>query len=434
MFSELPSPPNVVAMWATIWFAVALLHTFLVKRFQVLASKFPDGSVGENLFHLLGEVEVVFGFYSGCFLAAYVFFENRDLTLRYLNQVDFTEPAFVFAIMTVAATRPILQAADRLIRSLSIFISAITRIPMSIVFYFTVLVLGPILGSLITEPAAMTVTALILKKEFYDRGMSTRLKYMTLGLLFVNVSIGGTLTHFAAPPVLMVATKWGWDMPFMFSHFGYKTVLALCISVAITIAVNFRELRTITVEGKMKDPMVPWWVIATHLLFLGLIVLNSHYLVIFMGLFLFFLGVVQVFQEYNDSLKLKEALLVAFFLGGLVILGNQQRWWLEWVLAKLDSVSLFIGAAGLTAITDNAALTYLGAQVPGLSEFSRYALVAGAVTGGGLTVIANAPNPAGYGILSPSFGENGISPLGLLLSALPPTIISAIAYWFLPSV
>ena len=88
-------------------------------------------------------------------------------------------------------------------------------------------------------------------------------------------------------------------------------------------------------------------------------------------------------------------------------LGNVQQWWLQEVLTKMSSLVLFYGAAALTAITDNAALTYLGSLVE-LSDSSKYYLVAGAVAGGGLTVIANAPNPAGFGILKSSFGEGGL--------------------------
>jgi hypothetical protein len=61
---------------------------------------------------------------------------------------------------------------------------------------------------------------------------------------------------------------------------------------------------------------------------------------------------------------------------------------------------MYFGATALTAITDNAALTYLGSLVEGVSDQLKYALVAGAVSGGGLTVIANAPNPAGAGFSS----------------------------------
>ena len=85
----------------------------------------------------------------------------------------------------------------------------------------------PVAGSFITEPAAMTICALLLARQFFDLEPSTRLKYATLGLLFVNVSIGGTLTHFAAPPVLMVARPWDWDLLFMLSHFGWRAALAI---------------------------------------------------------------------------------------------------------------------------------------------------------------------------------------------------------------
>ena len=82
----------------------------------------------------------------------------------------------------------------------------------------------------------------------------------------------------------------------------------------------------------------------------------------------------------------------------------------------------------LTAVTDNAALTYLGSLVPGLDDEFKYALVAGAVTGGGLTVIANAPNPAGYAILRDHFDDASISPLGLLAAAAAPTLVAIAAF------
>jgi len=122
-------------------------------------------------------------------------------------------------------------------------------------------------------------------------------------------------------------------------------------------------------------------------------------------------------------------LLVGFFLGGLVVLGAQQQWWLQPILAGLSPNAAFWGAAALTAITDNAAITYLASLVPGLSDEFKYMIVAGAVTGGGLTVIANAPNPAGYAILKGNFPDQAIGAGGLLLAALPPTLVAAVCLW-----
>ena len=121
----------------------------------------------------------------------------------------------------------------------------------------------------------------------------------------------------------------------------------------------------------------------------------------------------------------------AFFLAGLVTLGSLQAYWLKPLIESLDGTALFFGATGLTAITDNAALTYLGSLVEGISDELKYALVAGAVTGGGLTVIANAPNPAGIGILQDSivFKDEGVSPTGLFLGALMPTAVAILFFW-----
>ena len=168
-----------------------------------------------------------------------------------------------------------------------------------------------------------------------------------------------------------------------------------------------------------------------HLMFLGLVVLFAHHPVMFLGVFLFFLGVAQAYERHQDRLILREGLLVGFFLAGLVVMGGQQQWWLQPVLLSMSNDAVFFGATLLTAFTDNAALTYLGSLVEGLSDGFKYALVAGAVTGGGLTIIANAPNPAGVAMLRGHFEDESINPLGLFLGALPPTILAALGFWCL---
>ena len=432
-----PTPIEIVG---TALFALAVAHTFLTKYFERLAHLQPAHA---GFWHLLGEVEVVFGFWAFVFILFYVAVAGATPATQYLESLSYTEPMFVFVVMVIAASRPILDLADLAIFRLARFVP----VPRSVAFYFVVLSFTPLLGSFITEPAAMTVTALVLKRQYYDRGLSRPFMYAVLGVLFVNVSIGGVLTHFAAPPVLMVAGTWGWDSDptFMFRTFGYKAMLAVALNTA-ALCVLFRlQLRSL---GRRTDSDVhngdaaamaaPLWVIAAHIGFLVFTVVHVHHSKMFMGSFLFFLAFVFVTQEFQERLKLRESLLVAGFLAGLVTLGGLQQWWLEPVLGSLNAFPLFLGATGLTAVTDNAALTYLGSLVPGLSARMKYALVAGSVTGGGLTVIANAPNPAGYSILNPSFcgeerGMTGISPLGLVAAAVVPTLIAGCCFWLLPA-
>lgn len=449
--------PSTIEIIGTVIFALAVCHTFIVKKFEHLAHKYPEGSIGENFFHFLGEVEAVFGMWGAIFIAFYaatkgfaVYDESHHLVfgngaekyldasgayidgaVNYLSALNFTEPAFVFVIMAMAGTRPIILLAEKIIMSVAKLLPFPSK---KMAFYVSSLILGPILGSFITEPAAMTVTALILLDYFYSDNMSKKFMYATIGLLFVNVSIGGTLTHFAAPPVLMVATKWHWGIGFMMTHFGYKSVVAIVIST-LAIAMMFKkELQgELEVKAKHENWMAPtWWMTLIHIIFMGLVVYTAHHMAFFLGLFLFFLGFTTVTNEYQDPIKLKESLLVGFFLGGLVTLGSMQAWWLKGVLASMGDLALFFGTTALTGITDNAALTYLGSLVE-LSDSAKYSLVAGAVTGGGLTVIANAPNPAGFGILKGSFGDEGINPLKLLIAALFPTFITILCMQLLPS-
>lgn len=422
--------PTTIQLAATIIFAIAILHTFLVSKFAKIAHHYPEGSMGENFWHFMAEVEAVFGLWAAVFMITFVAIEGTGPALHYLEkEVHFVEPAFVFVIMAMAGTRPIIKFAEQII----VAISKLIPLNRKMAFYFTALVVGPLLGSFITEPAAMTVTALILLKNFYSKEMSTKFKYATIGLLFVNVSIGGTLSHFAAPPVLMVATKWNWGFSHMLLNFGYKAAIA-CVVSALTISFFFKkelagdfQLRPDNAE-KMHPPV---WVTIIHLLFLAGVVLTVHHMVVFMGLFLFFLGFTVVTKEFQDEVQVKSSLMVGFFLAGLVVLGGQQAWWLQGLIASLGEQPLYFGATALTGVTDNAALTYLGTLVE-LSDAKKYYLVAGAVTGGGLTVIANAPNPAGFGILKDSFGKDGISPMGLLKGALYPTFIAILCFELLP--
>lgn len=440
-------PLNLVV---TVVFLVAIVHTFMAARFMALAHAVqhrhdararargaPERpSVTAEMLHFLGEVEVVFGLWAVVLLAII----TADLgwtTAKYYvnNTVNYTEPLFVVVIMALASTRPIVIMSESALKRV-----ADLRGGTPAAWWLTILTLAPILGSFVTEPAAMTIAALLLGRQFYEFRPSTRLKYATLGLLFSNVSIGGTLTHFAAPPVLMVARAWDWGTPFMLQHFGWRAVLAILVSNATYFFIFRRELTALSRvaipvvrPGEQIDetgqPLVsvPPWIIVVHILFMGWTVMNSHYPALFLGGFLFFLGFAKATAPYQAPIDLKAPLLVGFFLGGLVIHGGLQGWWIAPVLSSLSELPLFFGSTMLTAVNDNALITYLATLVPNLDERLKVAIVEGAVTGGGLTVIANAPNPAGQALLNRYF-EGAIAPLGLLAGALIPTIIAVVAF------
>jgi len=415
------SDPSLIQIIGAVLFGVAVLHTFSTKIFERLAHAQPRHA---GFWHLLGEVEVVFGFWAMVLMVFMFAVSGRQEATGYLESRNFTEPMFVFVIMVIAGTRAILQFAGAIVR----WVAAFMPLPRGQALYFLVLALVPLLGSFITEPAAMTLAALMLRDTLFARPVSRALMYTTVGVLFVNISIGGTLTPFAAPPVLMVAAKWNWDLWFMVSNFGWKSAIAVLINAGCAMLLFRKELGHMVEKPAEVAPAVPWQVVLVHLLFLLGVVVFAHHPTVFMALFLFFMGFVTAYARHQERLILREGLLVAFFLAGLVVLGGQQQWWLQPLLMGMDATTVFFGATALTAITDNAALTYLGSLVEGLSDEFKIALVAGAVTGGGLTVIANAPNPAGVSILRGKFEDNTINPLGLLIAALPPTIVAVLAF------
>jgi hypothetical protein len=223
------------------------------------------------------------------------------------------------------------------------------------------------------------------------------------------------------------------------SHFGWRSVLAIVVSTLSYYLVFRRELSSMAARPGVPDVEVadaddvesllpvPFWLTAVHLSFMAWTVVTAHYPALFLGGFLIFLGFAKATSRYQGRIDLKSPLLVGFFLAGLVIHGGLQGWWIAPVLASLPATPLFLSSTILTAFNDNALITYLGTLVPNLGDSLKIALVEGAVTGGGLTVIANAPNPAGQALLGRFFG-GAILPLGLLLGALLPTIVAALAF------
>jgi hypothetical protein len=538
-------PFNLVA---TLIFLLAIIHTFMTARFMALSHKWEHEyekkiargeadrdsvHLGARLFHFLGEVEAVFGIWAVALIFAIIGFYDWHTVVNYIgHKVNFTEPAFVVVIMTLAATRPILRLSENLINRIANLLGGSLAAR-----WLTTLTIGPVLGSFITEPAAMTICALVLARSFYELDPSPKFKYATLGLLFVNISVGGTLTHFAAPPVLMVAATWDWTTPFMMSNFGWKAVVGILISnglyylafrgevaklegkaaveklkveiqerylrrrdvdasfekLAQTLdseqgvlkvfdkqirviaeeireqlednyipnliekgidesivqeafsrrfeEIKLREMRRlfpgllppgqrgifVDPDWDQRDDPVPIWVTVVHVFFMAWTIVNSHYPPMFIVGMLFFLGFAQITEPYQNRVNLKPAMLVGFFLAGLVIHGGVQGWWIAPILGNLAEVPLMLGATLLTAFNDNAAITYLATLVPGFTEGLKYAVVAGAVAGGGLTIIANAPNPAGVSLLKKYFNDE-VSPAGILAGASVATVVMFLVF------
>jgi Na+/H+ antiporter NhaD/arsenite permease-like protein len=410
--------PTLYEMIATLCLGCTLIHTFSASFFARFKNPY---------LHLLSEVEVVFALWGALYFMTRIILVRADQAIAWIQHLSMAEPVFVVAIMLIASTQPVLNLAENCIT----LISQKLRIPL----LPTLMTVGPLLGSLITEPAAMTVSALILNQRILGSSPSKKLLYSSLAVLFVNVSIGGVLTSFAAPPVLMVAHAWNWDTPFMLSHFGIKSAIALILNSAWLTRLNRDELAALALRNSETESHAATpknanpFVTGINLMFLIAIVVCAHHphelLPLFGALVIYF----KLTRHAQGQTQWKPALMVGGFLAGLAVLTVDQGWWLKPALLSLEKNLLFIGATLLTAITDNAALTSLAARVPELPEDFRYFVVAGAVSGGGLTLIANAPNPAGFSILKSRFGAQGLNPKTLLIYAITPTLIAGGLLW-----
>lgn len=534
------APFNLVA---TLVFFLAIIHSLLTSVFHRLAhaaeEKFKAKqkvglrdkhahSMSAALYHTLGEVEVVFGLWAIVLAIAIAIFYDWHSFVLYVDSLSYKDPLFIIVIMTIASSRPIIKLFElimwRFVKLIGDTLEA---------WWISILILSAFLSSYITGPAAMTICAMLLADKFYVLKPSKRLKYATLALLFVNISVGGAMTNFASPPILMVADPWEWSMGFMMANFGWKSIIAVVSGTLLyylllrkdfvalrkpykdlqfkkhiqhrfiskkeleklyedlehnvdqrmgysnelkafsfILKENIKELARMkltpqeiemydvnnaidekfediteeelkrTIPGLLPDEekppyadphwdqredRVPFWIMGVHVIFMLWTIVNAHEPVLFLSGFMFYLGFYQVTAFYQNRIDLKPALLVGFFLAGLIIHGTLQEWWIAPILGNLPPLGLNITSTLLTAFNDNAAITYLSTLVPNLSDTMKYAVVAGAITGGGLTIIANAPNPIGQSILKDHF-ETGIDAGWLMGFAIIPTIIAGVIF------
>ena len=435
------SPFHLIAL---LIFICAVIHTLSVNKIHHWAKSFqrnhPAGkgkllkAVSQILF-FFSEVEIVFAFWVIPLFIAICYFYDWTIALEYINTRDYTEPLFVVVVLSMSATRPIVHIAESAIRwcakGLGGSLSA---------WWFVLLTLGPLIGSLITEAGAMTLSALLLSRQFYIHKPSSRLAYASLALLFVNISVGGVLTDFASPAVLVLAHCWHWTLSDMFFDFGWKAALGIFLANSLYWFFFRKELADLNSEKQKldrhasksaeKEAPIPIWVTLTHVIFVVWIVVVSHYTAVFVASYLFFVGFHQASRDHQYPIRLARPMLVGLFLAGLVIHGGLQGWWVVDLLRGISPLSVMGVAMSLTAFNDNTAISYLAGLVPDWGDLYEYAVFTGIIAGGGLTVIANAPNPAGYAILKHHF-DGGIRPIKLFLWALTPTLLLYAVFYFL---
>lgn len=435
---------NLFHLLTLILFILAIIHTFSTNVIRRTARKIESTvpkhakktrrAIGIQFLYFLAEVEIVFALWAIPLFLIMSSMYGWHTALQYLNTRDFTEPLFVVVILALTSTRPIVHLAEVALRRIAKVLGSSLS-----AWWYTLLTLGPLLGSFITETGAMALCALLLSRQFYAYQPSSKLAYATIGLLFVNVSIGGVLTNFASPAVLVLAHCWDWGTLFMLVNFGWKAALGILVSNAI-YWVFFRKefalldskrevhLRVQTPDAEDSTNPIPYWVTTMHIFAIFWIVLVSHYPAVFIGSFIFFLGFHQATRHHQYAIRLSRPLLVGLFLAGLVIHGGLQGWWVVDLLQKLTPLGVMGISILLTGFTDNTGISYLATLVPDWGEAYKYAVFTGVVAGGGLTVIANAPNPAGYVLLGKHFPD-GISPLKLFLGAAFPTLILYLIYY-----
>lgn len=424
-------------IWTLCIFLAAIAHTLLAHRFVALSKgiatdyKRKHGkdavSILSEIVFFFGEIEVIFALWVIPLIIVVVSFFGWDQMNQYLSSRVYVEPFFIVVVMSLASTRPILELAKKGVHSVGKFFG---DSPKS--WWLAIMTIGPILGSFITEVAAMTIAVLLLRDKIFACKPSRKLAYGTMGLMFVNFSVGSVLTNFAAPPELVLSRCWGWALGDFFNQFGWRALLGILVVNLLYfffLQKEFRTLKKVKVIKKKEGAPVPFWITLIHLFFLAWTIAMAHYVPIFLGSYLLFLGFHQATLVHQYPINLKRPLMVGLFLAGLVIHGGFQGWWIDPLLGELGYGAMMISSTILTAFNENTTVATLACLLDDLAPKIQYALVSGLIAGGGLTIMAHSPNPIGQALLRPYF-KRGISPFYVFVAALVPTLIFLAIFYF----
>ena len=427
--------PTPFQLFSTLIFALSIVHVFFTPTIFKAAlalqkkQKHHEWQVTIETLLLLSEIELVFGLWLIPLFGGYALFYSWSESLGYLTSRDYTEALYMVVIVLIVSASPLITFGEKVLEK-------IARLgkdsPTS--WWWVILCLGPLSSMLLKEPGAMALLAVLLGRKFYHFRPSNAFKYVTLALLFLNVALSGLLSSFSSRSLYLLTSKRELSTYYMLRTFGWKALLGILLITSVAYLVFRKEFRKfpgrVPALERGERKKVPLWVTLGHLLFAASVayVGNQGPLLVLLGLC--FLGFYKITAIYQHTHVIKQAFFVGFFFAALLILGELQGWWIREIFPHLEALGTEVATLILSAFIDNAVVIYLVPDIFSLTDPRFYAAVVGSIAAGGLTVIANVPNPIGYTLLSPYF-KRKISGIGLFTAALIPTLLIFLLFWAL---
>lgn len=435
--------PSQFELFTFVIFICAVIHTFLTPSFYSLYHQYDRMALRNTkksnhyrslseIFYLLSEVELVFGFWILPLALGLFFISDLDFLVSYLQTRDYTYALYMTVVVAFVSTKPIVHISEKILEAFS---KLGGNHPRS--WWWTILTLGPVFDIFLKEPGAMTISSILLAKTVFPFIKNTRFQYATLALLFINISLGGLFLPQFSRSLFLIARQENWEIAYTFFRFSWKAFLIIVLNNGFYYVFFRKYLPTETkpiqeILEKEKKGEPPFWIILIHLVFLGLIVVSSEYPPIFLGMFFLFLGVHRATFSYQGKeqgpLFLKPAILVGFFFASLLIHGEFQKWWAVQLLENVDFKMGYVTSIFLSSLIDNAVVLYFLDQFKPISEEVLYAFVTGSLSSGALTLMANGPNLIGYSNLR-EFFNGKVSLIALFFAALPLTILASLIFW-----
>lgn len=428
---------------AAVFFFLSILHTFCTpffyKRFQICQHKkmiFPEKWrkylwLSES-YRLLSSVDVIFIFWSVPLFLWFLYSEGYAEAIDYFNHRNYLFALFIMIMLILLESRPIVYLSE------CIFLTIAKIGKQSPKCWWWTLMLGaPFSAILLKETGAMIIAATLLVRYFYKFAPSLRFSYATMGLLFSNISVGGLITDISSRALLLVSPALKGEQEFVIRHFSWKAVIAIFLSTTtyyLMFRKEFDHFPKVVKNASIADERVPIWLICLHVLFVAAIMSVRSVPLLMIGILILYLGLHQFTIFYQNSIRVTKVCCVGLFYAGLLILGGLQEWWMLVIMHRMSDFGYMFTSYILSMFLDNVLVNYLVHNLSVATDCFLYLVIAGCMSAGGVTILANAPNIVGYLIIKPFFPTSPVSLGRLFVFALGPSLIALMTFWALKDI
>lgn len=421
-------------------FILSIVHIFMIPVFARLYRNYQNKRIAfpedwkrflwlGEWYRLMSTIELVFLLWSVPLFFWFLYTEGYKGTMAYLNTRNYTFSMFIIVMWLLLGSKPISYAVEHAFAKIA---NIGRQSPKS--WWLTVMFVAPLSTIFLRETGAIIIATTLLAKYFYDLSPSTRFSYATMGLLFSNVSIGGLLTTSSSRSLSMILRTLRWDNYEVMTHFGWKALLAICLSTTVYYYLFRREFHHFPrkIEHIINaGRKIPIWIICVHIAMAFAAMRFRSAPVLMGGVCIFYVFFHRLTVFYQNKIDFWKVCCLGVFFIGMSFVGGLQEWWILKLVKNSSDFGYMWAAYILSIFLDNVLVNLMMHDLPVVTDCYLYLVVAGCMSAGGLTLIANTPNIVSFATLRPFFQKPSFSFWKLFLASLFPSVLALMLFWLL---